>query len=279
MLIPAHRDQIVPGQLWGSWADPVLWLAVGLPLVAFLAMGRATNRRGVVRRRCTVAAGCAVGVAVLSPLDAASGALASAHMVQHLLLTTVAAPLLALGRPWRRVVTALPLPARRALHRVRRSPVGAGARWLGHDPLATSALAVLALWVWHVPPLYDAALAAGPLHAVEHASFLVTSVLAWGAVLRPAAGLGPPVLALFVSSLASGLLGFLLAFSPSPWYAGYRSSTAAWGLSPIEDQRLAGLLMWIPGGGVLAVVAVTLVVRGLADPGTRSAGFIGTRPG
>src|SRR5205085_785617 len=104
----------------------------------------------------------------------------------------------------------------------------------------------LALWAWHIPGAYDAALANRAIHVVEHTTFVSTSVLFWWAVLRsgkPAYGVG--VLCVFGLALESTLLGAVLTFSPAPWYAAYTNATAAtFGLTPLEDQQYAGLIMW-----------------------------------
>lgn len=122
--------------------------------------------------------------------------------------------------------------------------------------MTATALQAAALWLWHAPQLFDRALASDRWHAAQHASFLVTALLFWRAMLRrradPAADRGARVVAslcLFLTSIVSGALGAPMAFSHSPWYAGHaRFGTAPFGLTAAEDQQLAGLIMWIPGG-------------------------------
>jgi putative membrane protein len=184
----------------------------------------------------------AVVVALETPLDRLSEALFSAHMVQHLMLMLLAAPLLALGSP--RIALAWSLPATRLW------------RLIPGRPSAAFALHVVALWAWHVPILYDAALANGAIHAAEHASFLATGVLFWWTLLHRGYGLG--VLYVFGMALQSTVLGALLTFAMAPWYTSHLGSTAAWGLTALEDQQLAGVIMWVPGGLIYLVAALAL---------------------
>jgi putative membrane protein len=206
-------------------------------------------------------------VALVSPLDAAGGALFTAHMLQHLLLMAVAAPLLVLGAPQVGLAWGLPRRGRAAAARWWHA-LGLRAlfRGLAH-PLAAFALHAGALWAWHLPGAYDAALAHEGVHALEHASFLGTAALFWWVALHPAGRLrrspGAAVLYAFAMAMASGALGALLAFSEAPWYAAHLQSAAAWGLTPAADQQLAGLVMWIPGGVPYLAAAVWLLLQWL----------------
>ena len=120
----------------------------------------------------------------------------------------------------------------------------------------------LALWLWHIPSLYDAALAVDWIHVLEHLSFVGTAVLFWWATLHSGrVGYGVAVLFVFALALESTILGALLTFSRGPWYASHLTTAVGWGLSPLEDQQLAGLIMWIPGGLVYLVSALALFSR------------------
>jgi putative membrane protein len=116
----------------------------------------------------------------------------------------------------------------------------------------------------HAAAPYDAVLGSEPLHVLEHASFLVTAVLFWHVVIgvrgsaRVSNGLG--VLLVFAMAMQSVFLSVLLTFAREPWYSGYAQTTAPWGLDPLTDQRLAGVIMWIPAGGIYLVVALALLV-------------------
>lgn len=210
----------------------------------------------------------ALVVALISPLDALSGALFSAHMVQHLLLIVVAAPLLAYGCPPAALWWALPRRTRQPLARFwRQQP---GLRAIGHfltRPLVVWLLHAIALWVWHAPALYQAAVLNPWIHHLEHASFFGTAWLFWG-MLMPAGrhartryGIG--VLMVFTTALYSGLLGALLTFSTTLWYPVYFLTTAAWGITPLEDQQLAGLIMWVPANFVYLAAVLLLLGKWL----------------
>jgi cytochrome c oxidase assembly factor CtaG len=206
-----------------------------------------------------------LALALLSPLHSASATLLSAHMVQHLLLIVVAAPLLVLGRPGRALVMSLP-------HSLRRSVVAPGlarathriGRWLNRAVPAWIAFTI-ALWAWHLPAAYGAAVQSEPIHAVEHLCFLGTAMAAWSVVLRdrPWEGMGALGRALFLLATAaqSGLLGALLLFAPTPLYPVHGLGPASWGLTPLQDQQLAGAIMWIPPGAIYLLVSAVLLLR------------------
>jgi putative membrane protein len=194
-----------------------------------------------------------VPLALESPLDGLSAELFAAHMVQHLLLLLVAGPLLVLGAPLVPLLWALPEPSRRVL----------GAWFLQASRLGRPAIAFalhsLAIWAWHVPMLYDAALSNRGVHVLEHVSFLGTAVLFWWAVLYGRrVGYSSGVLYVFGLALQSTVLGALLAFAPAPWYTAHAPTTLGWGMTPLEDQQVAGLIMWVPGGAIYLAAALGL---------------------
>ncbi len=203
----------------------------------------------------------ALAVALISPLHQLGGVLFSAHMAQHELLMVVAAPLLVLGRPIIPFLWALPISWRRVLGAW--SAVGAvSATWvLLTGPLVAWALHGIAIWVWHAPALYQATLSSDAIHTLQHVTFLVTALLFWWALLHGREGrLGRPaaVIYLFTTSVHTSLLGALLTFSAGLWYPLYEATTLPWGLTPLEDQQLAGVIMWVPAG--VAYLAATLVL-------------------
>jgi putative membrane protein len=132
-------------------------------------------------------------------------------------------------------------------------------------PVTATLLQAVSLWLWHAPRLFDLALASPGWHIVQHLSFLLTALLFWWAMLHGRERrVGIAVGCLFFTATISGALGALMAFSSSPWYAGYASSGLdAFGLTPAEDQQLAGLLMWIPGGLVHVVAGLALFAQRL----------------
>jgi putative membrane protein len=257
-----------PHDLPAAWnLDPLVLLALLLAAWAY-RRGQAGGPRRAAdawRARCFAGALAALGVALLSPLDALSGALASAHMVQHVLLVLVAAPLLALSAPSSAILRGSPLAVRRAAGRWRRrlGLTHRNLRALRH-PAVAWLLHVGVLWFWHAAVPYDAALDSHPIHVLEHASFLATAVLFWHVVIgarasaRVSGGLG--VLLVFAMAMQSVFLSVLLTFARTPWYAGYARTTATWGLGPLADQQLAGVIMWIPAGGIYLAAALALLV-------------------
>lgn len=262
----------VPHDLWGAWnLDPRLVLGIGLTAWAY-HRGRRGGRSadGERRARCFAAALAAVAVALLSPLDALSGALAAAHMVQHLLLLLVAAPLLALSAPSLVLLRGSPMALRRALGRGRRR-LGLTRRHVGAlgQPAAAWLLHVATVWFWHASVPYDAAVTHEMVHVAEHASFLATAWLFWRVVIgaperhRVSPGFG--VLLVFAMAMQSVFLSALLTFAQTPWYPAYATTTPAWGLDPLADQQLAGAIMWVPAGVVYLVVALILAVTWLHD--------------
>jgi putative membrane protein len=213
----------------------------------------------------------AIAVALLSPVETASGSLASAHMVQHVLLVLVGAPLLAIARAIPTMAMGLPIALRRAwwrlLHAVGLTP--ARLRRL-RSPLPALALYTVVFWVWHAAVPYQATLESDLVHSAEHLSFLATSLFFWQAVLVPdTAERGLRLLAIFGAAMQATLLSALLTFAPTPWYGGYADSAPLWGLDPLTDQQLAGLVMWIPGGLIYIAAALAVLtgwLRGM-DPG------------
>lgn len=189
----------------------------------------------------------------------------SAHVVQHLILMLIAPPLLVLGAPMLALLWALPLRTRRVLarwwnqRRLLRPVMG-----LLFEPVVAWALAIAALTVWHLPALYQSALQHPLVHAMEHLSFLGTGFLFWSVLLRPDRArrldYGAAVLYSFTAGLPSSLLGALLTFAGRPLYPIQSSGTSLWGMTPLEDQQLAGLIMWMPGGLVYLAAAASCFV-------------------
>ncbi len=207
----------------------------------------------------------AIVVALVSPLDALGEALFSAHMVEHELLMIVAAPLLVLGRPLAAWVWAIPERGRQAIGAFFRRP-GWRRPWrLFTGPLCAWTLHALALWVWHVPALFQAALESEAVHALQHLCFLGTALLFWWSLLGGTSrrDRGIALLSVFTTMVHTGALGALLTLSTVVWYPIYAASTPVWGLTPLQDQQLGGIIMWVPSGLVYIVFGLVLSHRWL----------------
>jgi putative membrane protein len=217
--------------------------------------------------------------AVAPPMHAAADASLAAHMVQHLVLILAAAPLLVLGDPVRVAMAMLPGRVRRSIGRCARlTGIGRGGRALA---VAAWLVHVVGVWTWHAPRLYEWAIVSPTAHVIEHLSLLSTACGFWAVVFSGRTlGPGGAVLYLFAAAGQGTVLGALLTFSETPWYPTHAASVATWGLTPLEDQHLAGLIMWIPGGLVYAGVALAMLARVLRDaprPVSASATTVGDR--
>ena len=250
------------GPLWTHWhLEPTVALLVG-GLVAgyFLALGPLNRRypgweeRRASRRQqaCYLGGVATILVALGPPLDDWSGYLLfSAHMVQHLLLTLLAPPLLLLGLPgWLlRPLLRWPLVAR-AGYALTRAPVAL-------------VLPAFAFAVWHVPGLYEAALEHEAIHVLEHQIFLLTGLLAWWPLVGPLPEwprLSPPLqcLYLFGWTIPGGMVGAIITLGEPPLYPYYAAAPRMWGLSVATDQEIGGLLMWL-GTNTIYLLLITVI--------------------
>jgi putative membrane protein len=213
----------------------------------------------VTRRLLVCIAGLAViAVAQLSPVETASHQWFAAHMIQHLLLMLIAAPLVVLGRANLLLLGALPPEWRPAVLRF-----GRRLRGLRH-PVVTWLLFAAALWGWHLPGPYQAALRSSWLHLAEHVSFFGTAVLWWASVLgRRRLAHAPAMAFVFTTMLHASWFAALLTFSPRVLYPFYAVQRFA-GVTPLQDQQLAGVLMWVPPGILYVSVIVVLFFQWFA---------------
>ena len=222
--------------------------------------------RGVATSQAWAFAGgwLALAAALVSPLDPLGSRLFSAHMVQHEILMVIAAPLLVLGRPLATWTWAFSPAQRRTVGRMFQHRSWQGVWSTLTDPLVAWALHALALWAWHIPAAFDAAVRSEALHILQHFTFFGTALFFWWAVLghdpRGRYGPGHSALYLFTTMMHTGALGALLSLAPTPWYSEYVHSTSELGFDPVEDQQLGGLVMWVPAG--LAYVIAALAVFG-----------------
>jgi len=221
------------------------------------ARRRSNDRRGIA----LFASGLlALLAAFWRPLEEAADRLFSVHMIQHELLMVVAAPLLVASSSFPALIWALPRHGRQFVaHVIRRTRIRSAWSW-ATKTLPASVLHGLAIWLWHAPLLFDAALEHEWIHVAQHVSFFGTGLLFWSSVIRPhrREARGQAVLSLFATSVHSGVLGALLAFSRAPWYEPY-------GAGAIEDQQLAGLIMWVPASIAYLVASLNVARRWLVE--------------
>lgn len=226
----------------------------------FRAARRQTGSRGAPASRAVVfALGllCLAG-ALISPLDRLGEQVFAMHMVQHVLLLDLAAALLILG-----TTKVILRPATRRLRDLERA-----AGPLAHPAFAV-AFYVLVMYVWHIPALYDAALENAFVHVLEHVLFTSAGLLYWWHLLSPIRsrefrGL-QPVVYMAATKVFVGLLGILLTFAPDALYAFYEDGPRYWGLSPEEDQAMAGAIMAVEQSIVMGVAIAYLFVRALGE--------------
>ncbi len=263
------------GTTLASWTWPV-YIVAPLLVTAFLyttgvikLSRRADRSRPRLFHIMSFAAGwLSLMFALDSPIHELSEQLFWVHMTQHEILMLVAAPLMALGRPLHPMLWALPRYTRSLAGAVARNSTlkrgwlvvsGAFAAWLLHG---------LALWLWHAPVLFDAAVQRESIHAIQHISFFASALLFWWALIegrKAGLGYGKGVLYIFTTGVHMSLLGALLTFSPQPWYAPYVATDAAWNISPLADQQLGALIMWVPAGTVLLVVGLVFFWKWLEE--------------
>ena len=237
---------------------------------------------GVTPWEATAFAGgwLALAVALLEPLHDLSERYLVAHMAQHELLMAVAAPLVAMSAPLYAVLWAFPAAVRKpGLDAIRTPPVVS--IWSAlTSPLSAFLLHFVALWVWHLPSLYEYALTHEAAHALEHLCFFGSASLFWWGIAHGRygrAGYGAAVFYVFATTIHGGVLGALLTFSPHVWYAPYLVPHDGM-LTPLEDQQLAGLLMWIPAGLVFVAGGLTLFAGWLREAERRSGRYPSARP-
>jgi putative membrane protein len=212
-------------------------------------------------------------LSILPPLDSLSLQLFSVHMIQHELMMLVGAPLLIFGRPLQRCVAGLPAASRHAAARALQSPATSSAWRALTAPLVAWTLHGLAIWVWHLPALYDAAVGNEGIHTLQHAMFVGTSALFWWGMLYGRygrAGYGAAVFYVFLTVVHTGILGAMVTLAPVPLYPFYSAPAATRGIDVLVDQQRAGLLMWIPAGLVMTVLGLALFAAWLGESERRA---------
>lgn len=226
----------VPAELLARWnLDPVLLVLIGLATVISLCSS-------APRRKARLAGIAIFAFLFVSPFCALGSALFTARVVHHVLLATVLAPLL---------VQMLALNKR---------PIPLS--------LATlTAIQALVFWVWHAPPVYEAALSSDAIFWVMQGTITASAAM-WWAKLRQADA-GAAVVSLLATMVQMGVLGALLAFAGRAFYAPHYLTSQQWGFSPLEDQQVAGIIMWAPASAIYLLIALTILYRWLSAAGKR----------
>ncbi|MFL6697083.1 MAG: cytochrome c oxidase assembly protein [Vitreoscilla sp.] len=268
--LPAGVDTAQPSFPWSfePWVLACLVVAAAMYAMGVARLWSHAGRgRGlsVARVACWWGGWVALVAALVSPLDPLGERLFSAHMLQHEMLMVVAAPLLVLGRPLAAWAWALPPPWRAGA-----GGLFKGRRWLAFwgaltHPLSAWCLHAIALWGWHLPALFEAALNHRWIHTLQHLSFLGSALLFWWTTIAASTrrARGAAMASLFTTMAHTGALGALMTLSPLLWYSHYAATTAAFGLDPLEDQQLGGLIMWIPSATAYLAAGLVVAARWL----------------
>ena len=269
----AHGNE-AHGSTYPWTSDP--WIVVPLAVLVilyFVGVIRLTwrlSRPGMMMIRVLPYCGgmLALAGALLSPLHWLGEHLFAFHMIEHEIVMAVSAPLIVLARPAGILLWGLPGKTRHAAGSVMRMAVVRRAWdwWTG----ATNATIIHggAIWVWHVPVLFDAAVTDTSLHRLQHLSFFATAILFWWAMVWRS-DYGASAWHLFLTMIHTSILGVLLALAPRVLYAAQTQTATDWGLTPLEDQQLAGMIMWVPAGAVYAAAAMTMLALWIRHSGGR----------
>jgi len=279
MSFAADLSVLVHEDAPGVWSVP--WSfepAIVAPLIALVAMySIGMVRRGHLStlrwRHASFFAGWAsLALALMSPIHELGEQLFSAHMLQHEILILISAPLISASHPGATFLWAFAPRHRQEIGIWVRGVESKRIVRMLSAPLNAWILEAAALWLWHIPFLYQATLYSDWIHAAQHLSFVGTAVLFWSALFgvgRSAMNYGTATLYVFGTAVHCSALGALLTFSTVLWYPAYASTTWQWGLAPLKDQQLGGVIMWVPSGVVFIVVALALIAHWLAESDRR----------
>lgn len=283
MILPIlHVCPTCPSVLGITLYPPAL-LLVFIPTFAYsLALWRLRQRGRYVPNSWVVSfylGMLSTLIALAGPLDTWNDELLTMHMAQHLVLIQITAPLLLLGRPIQVFLRALPPPRAGALTRALLRPKLVR-RCLSvlTAPLVATGLANLTLVVWHFPTLYERAVLSQPVHDLQHLSFFGTALLFWWPIIDPVprhhrvSSLWASLM-IFITAVVSTIIGAILTLADEIVYAPYRFAAMPWGFTPMVDQQVAGLLMWIGGGTLYIAIIILLLARWLLrEEGQRTVG-------
>lgn len=268
-LALAHTgERLLPYDLWSAWEfDP--GVVISLAVVGILyARGARVQGISTPRQHIFFWSGwVSLVIALISPLHPLGEVLFSAHMVQHEILMLVSAPLLVLSRPLVTFLWGMPFEWRRSLGQWAKMNYFQRCWSFLTDPLTAWSIHAVAIWSWHAPFLFDLTLRSELAHTAQHLSFFLSALLFWWALFyahgRKAYGAG--VFYVFTTAVHTGILGALLTFAPRIWYSSYLTTTQAWGLTPLQDQQIGGLIMWVPASLVYLVAGLWLFAAWLKE--------------
>ena len=273
LLLPAialaHAgERLQPDDLASAWEfDP----GVVIPLaISGLLYARGTYIQRVTARRQNLYFWCGwalLAVALVSPLHPLGEVLFSVHMIQHEVLMLAAAPLFVLSRPLATFLFALPFEWRRSLGQFAKTNYVRGPWSFLTDPLTAWGVHAAAIWIWHAPFMFELTLKSELAHTAQHLSFFLSALFFWWALFyaHGRKAYGPGVLYVFTTAVHTSILGALLTFAPRLWYPAYSTTTEAWGLTPLEDQQIGGLIMWVPAALVYLAAGLWLFAGWLRE--------------
>jgi cytochrome c oxidase assembly factor CtaG len=200
----------------------------------------------------------------MSPLHFLGEHLFTFHMIEHELVMAISAPLIVLARPIGILLWSLPRNARHLVMRVVKSPSVERTWTIISGGTVATLLHGLAIWIWHVPALFDATVTVVALHRLQHLSFFLTAIFFWWAVIWKV-GKGAAAWHLFITMMHTSILGALLSVAPRVAYLAQTRAAPDWGMTPLEDQQLAGIVMWVPGGIIYAGAALAMLAAWISS--------------
>lgn len=258
----------------------LVWISLSLHLLgehqAAILRDPARARQARWRAASFYAGLAVIAVSLIGPIDDLAPKLFWVHMLQHVLLIGFAAPLIVLGAPWPSIWRPLPLRMRRKLARgVAKSPLCAPLRAIGRclgRPVPVWIAWSANLVFWHLPFAYDLTLHSTAAHALEHFTFMLTSILLWAQVLdspplRPRLGAAGRIYYILAATIVGWILSLVLAFAASPLYPAYAHlAHRPGGISALTDQQLAAGVMLVPGSLAATVYVFLALFRWLEQP-------------
>jgi putative membrane protein len=267
----AHGDDgnIVPSWTFDPWVVVPLFLSAGLYALGAAKLWRhAGIGRGIRQWQvaCYLAGWVILAGALASPLHWIGEHMFTAHMIEHEIIMACAAPLLAVARPIGAFLWAFPAPVRRHLGQAGRQRSVRAAWTIVTSPLPATVWHGAVIWFWHAPIMFDAAVASVTVHRLQHLSFLVSALAFWWALGRRS-DRGSAVLHLFATMIHTTLLGALMVLAPHVLYVQQTIDSMHWRLTPLEDQQLAGLVMWVPAGTIYAGAALAFAAAWIRQSG------------